>query len=54
MKNKTVLTDINDIFVFHEEGEYDITLNENKNRKERKLVRGDAKLEKPISDFVSP
>ena len=46
--------DINDVFVFHEEGEYDITLNENKNRKERKLVRGEAKLEKPISDFVSP
>ena len=47
--------DINDVFVFHEEGEYDITLNENKNRKEeRKLERGEAELERPISDFVSP
>ena len=47
--------DINDIFIFHEDGEYDITLNENKNKKERKLVRGEAELEKPSnSDFVSP
>ena len=46
--------DINDVFVFHEDGVYDITLNENKNRKERKLERGEAILELPSSDFVSP
>ena len=46
--------DINDVFVFHEDGVYDITLNENKNRKERKLERGEARLELPSSDFVSP
>ena len=46
--------DINDIFIFHENGKYDITLNENKNRKEKKLIRGEAKLEKLISDFISP
>ena len=47
--------DINDIFIFHEDGEYDITLNENKNKKERKLVRGEAILEKSNnSGFISP
>ena len=46
--------DINDIFIFHKDGEYDITLNENKNRNERKLERGEARLESPSSDFVSP
>ena len=47
--------DINDIFNFHDKGEYDITLNENKNKKERKLVRGEAILEKHNnSGFVSP
>ena len=43
---------INDVFVFHEDGLYDITLNENKNR--IKLERGEAILELPSSDFVSP
>ena len=46
--------DINDIFIFHKDGEYDITLNENKNRNERKLERGEARFESPSSDFVSP
>ena len=46
--------DINNIFIFHKDGEYDITLNENKNRNERKLERGEARLESPSSDFVSP
>ena len=47
--------DINDIFIFHKDGKFDITLNENKNKKERKLVRGEAILEKSNnSDFVSP
>ena len=45
--------DINDIFIFHEKGEYDITLNENKNKKERKLNRGEAILENK-SGFISP
>ena len=38
--------DINDIFIFHHEGEFDITLNENKKNKKIKYVRGDAVLEK--------
>ena len=38
--------DINDIFIFHHEGEFDITLNENKKKKKIKYVRGDAVLEK--------
>ena len=47
--------DITDIFNFHEDGEYDITLNENPNKNKRKLIRGEAKLEKSNnSDFVSP
>ena len=47
--------DINDIFIFHDKGEYDITLNENKNKKEKKLVRGEAILEKTNnSGFISP
>ena len=46
--------DINDIFIFYKDGQFDITLNENKNKKERKLVRGEALLEKNNSDFVSP
>ena len=47
--------DINDTFIFHDKGEYDITLNENKNNKERKLIRGDAVLEKSNdSDLISP
>ena len=45
--------DINDIFIFHKDGEYDVTLNENKNKKERKLIRGDAILENN-SGFISP
>ena len=46
--------DIRDIFIFHEDGEYDITLNENKKEKKKiNLVRGDAKLEKSGS-FNSP
>ena len=31
--------DINDIFIFHEDGEYDITLNENKNKKKKKVSK---------------
>ena len=46
--------DINDIFIFHKDGQFDITLNENKNKKEIKLIRGEALLEKNNSDFVSP
>ena len=38
--------DINDIFIFHENGDYDITLNENKKEKKIKFKRGDAVLEK--------
>ena len=38
--------DINDIFIFHSEGEFDITLNENKKDKKIKYIRGDAVLEK--------
>ena len=38
--------DINDIFIFHHEGEFDITLNENKKNKKIKYVRGDAVLVK--------
>ena len=38
--------DINDIFIFHNEGEFDITLNKNKNEKKIKFTRGDAILEK--------
>ena len=45
--------DINDIFIFHENGDYDITLNENKREKKIKFVRGDAVLEK-ANNFVSP
>ena len=45
--------DINDIFIFYKDGEYDVTLNENKNKKERKLIRGDAILENN-SGFISP
>ena len=47
--------DINDIFIFHDKGEYDITLNENKNKKEKNLIRGEAILEKSNnSGFISP
>ena len=47
--------DITDIFNFHENGEYDITLNNNKNKNKRKLIIGEADLEKSNnSDFVSP
>ena len=47
--------DINYIFNFHEEGLFDITLNENKTKKERKFTRGEAILEKHnLSDFISP
>ena len=38
--------DINDIFIFHHEGEFDITLNENKKEKKIKFTRGEAVLEK--------
>ena len=38
--------DINDVFIFHSEGEFDITLNENKKKKKIKYIRGDAVLEK--------
>ena len=38
--------DINDVFIFHSEGEFDITLNENKKDKKIKYIRGDAVLEK--------
>ena len=38
--------DINDVFIFHSEGEFDITLNENKKYKNKKYTRGDAILEK--------
>ena len=47
--------DITDIFNFQENGEYDITLNENPRKNKRKLIRGEAVLEKSNnSDFVSP
>ena len=36
---------INDVFIFHDKGEFDITLNENKNKKEIKFIRGEAILE---------
>ena len=38
--------DINDIFIFHHDGEFDITLNENKKNKKIKFTRGEAVLEK--------
>ena len=38
--------DIYDIFIFHNEGEFDITLNENKKEKKNKTKRGEAVLEK--------
>ena len=38
--------DINDVFIFHEKGLFDITLNENKAEKHVKYTRGDAVLEK--------
>ena len=47
--------DITDIFNFYGNEEYDITLNENKNKKERKLTKGKAEFEKiNNSGFVSP
>ena len=38
--------DIKDVFIFHSEGEFDITLNENKKLKRTKGVRGNRVLEK--------
>ena len=46
--------DITHIFNFHEDGKYDLTINENPNKNNKKLTRGEAKLEKINSDFVSP